>query len=187
VNLLVKGALIGGAVGGGIAALQASRRPADTARGSTRPVVPAVGKGVVEGVLAGGVVGLVLDVRARRRAAVLAGEGLLIGRRLARRAGPALDSARESMAEGFHATEEAFATSVLPAVSSATERALGAIGEALSDAAAAGRPAAEIVQAGRVAAQEAVVDAFHVARPAVGAAVGSAVEGARNRASAVVA
>ena len=58
-----KGALIGGAVGAGAAAFQASRQQTDSAE---QPGSSAVAKGALQGAAVGGLLGFLMDRRARR-------------------------------------------------------------------------------------------------------------------------
>ena len=87
----IAGALIGGAVGGGVAAFQASRQQIDNA---DQPSLAGVaGKGAVQGAAAGALVGAVMERRSRRAAAAEPAQRTT--RALARKAKPVLSSVVE--------------------------------------------------------------------------------------------
>jgi hypothetical protein len=159
---VIKGALIGGAVGGGVAAIQSSTGPVDPS--TTEPLRPKVVKGALQGAVAGAVVGWVLERRARR---ALAAAPLDLGRRAARlaeRARPVLSNVVDELSD----LEE----TLRPVVASAAGRAADAVSDVVDQAtppvkriaeraADAARPAAE---AARERASEVAAGAADVAR-----------------------
>lgn len=138
-NQVLRGMIVGGVVGGAIAALQATRRPASATAGTSPDAVPAIARGVAEGALAGTVVGFLLDRRARSAAGAFADDGVARGRQFAEKARPVLESAYGSVSEQLHEVGDTVATSLVPSVVAAAERAVGVLG----DAAEAARPVVE--------------------------------------------
>lgn len=161
----VKGGLIGGALGGGIASYQASQRsPEEVASGDATGML--VLRGAATGALAGTSVAWVFKVKAdrkaRKTAQKLADQSAAKGRQLANKARPHLDQARDTVSSQWHDASHLMATSVVPAVVAAAEKAADTVGGVVHDAVEAGRPAmTEALQSGRGA----LVDAYEAGRP----------------------
>lgn len=158
-NSMTRGALIGGAVGGVLAALRASRRsrPGDDDAPST---VSAAFRGAVGGSLLGGLVGLTGDRRARETAVEWTDEGIAHGRELADRARPHVTAALDSASDQLHDVGDLVTTAVVPSVVAAASRAADVVGDAVD----AGRPH---LHDAYVSGRAGVAEAVEAARPAV--------------------
>lgn len=189
----VKGGLIGGAVGGGIAGYQASQRSdEEAARGDATSML--VMRGAATGALAGTSVAWVFKVRANRKASKtakrMAEQGSAKGRQLAQKARPHIDQARDLASSQWQDASHLVATSLVPAVVAAAERAADTVGGVVHDAVEAGRPAmTEAIHSGR----EALVDAYEAGRPGAAQALSAgrtglsdAAQGARPGVDAIV-
>jgi hypothetical protein len=170
---VLKGVLLGGAVGAAVAVLQSTRR-----QEADDQVMERALKGAAEAALVGGAIGFILDRRARARARAAAAAAPVIVQ-YARRAKPVVDSALELVMDAAEAAR--------PHV----ERAATVARERATDAAEAARPHVEHAAAvARERASDAAEAAADAARPHVQKASKAArkrveplVEGARDRAA----